>query len=381
LQTTQQLPTMKFSWNSSSQKPRVVVTAEDADFDATTLQRWRDEGFAVSYLPFTATRKAYVQQLHHLADPLELGEKYAIVGATLKLICSSIAQRTAFGEAAEVVLETALKPIPKLCALVAYYPDRLPPPGAGYPPSLRITVHLAGSQPRAPKFHSHSYPEAEPGFAEHDLDQFDKVSAGLAWTRSLELVRKGFEVELDLEGIWEDHSRREFVTRDADATMETMAKEPYVNHVPTMTGGIGYRDLLRFYRDYFIPGNPPSLKMKLISRTIGTDRVVDEMIMSFRHTQEIAWLLPGVAPTQKHVEFALVAIVCIRGGKLYHEHIYWDQATVLVQTGLLDPNLSGKGFKRLPVVDGAGARKVLDEESEPSNELIPGWGTVISKPA
>ncbi|KAL8651723.1 MAG: hypothetical protein Q9210_003089 [Variospora velana] len=357
---------MKFSWNNSSQQPRVVVTAEDPDFDATTLQHWRDEGFEVSYLPFTATRKAYVQQLHHLADPLELGEKYAIV---------------AYGEAAEVVLETALKPMPKLCALIAYYPDRLPSPGTGYPPSLRVTVHLAGSQPGAPKFHSHSYPEADPGFAEHDLDQFDKVSAGLAWTRSLELVRKGFEVEVDLEGIWEDHSRLEFVTRDAAATMETMVKEPYVNHIPTMTGGIGYRDLLRFYRDYFIPGNPPSLKMKLVSRTIGTDRVVDEMVMSFRHTQEIPWLLPGVAPTQKYIEFALVAIVCIRGGKLYHEHIYWDQATVLVQTGLLDPTLSGKGFKRLPVVDGAGARKVLDESSEPSNELIPDWGKVISKPA
>lgn len=116
----------------------------------------------------------------------------------------------AFGEAAEVVLETALKPMPKLCALVAYYPDCLPTPGAGYPPSLRVTVHLAGSQPGAPKFHSHSYPQAEPGFAEHDLDQFDKVAAGLAWTRSLELVRKGFEVEVDLEGIWEDHTRREF---------------------------------------------------------------------------------------------------------------------------------------------------------------------------
>lgn len=165
----------------------------------------------------------------------------------------------------------------------------------------------------------------------------------------------------------------EFATKDAAATMKTMVKEPYVNHVPTMTGGIGYRDLLRFYRDYFIPGNPPSLKMKLISRTVGTDRIVDEMVMSFRHTQEIAWLLPGVAPTHKLIEFALVAIVCIRGGKLYHEHIYWDQATVLVQAGLLDPNLSGKGFNRLPVVDGAGARKVLDESSEPSNILVPGW--------
>ncbi len=91
-----------------------------------------------------------------------------------------------------------------------------------------------------------------------------------------------------------------------------------------MTGGNGYHDLHRFYQDYFIPGNPPSLKMKLISRTIGTDRVVDEMFMSFRHTQEVPWILPGVAPTDRLVEVALVAIVCIRGGKLYREHIYWD---------------------------------------------------------
>ncbi|KAL8930761.1 MAG: hypothetical protein Q9208_000302 [Pyrenodesmia sp. 3 TL-2023] len=389
---------MKFSWNNSTQQPRVVVTAEDADFDAVTLQHWRDEGFEVSYLPFTATKKAYVEELHHLADPLELGEKYAIVGQANRYApyCRpfSLLQRAeadgrtdfstacpAYGEAAEVVLETALKPMPKLCALIAYYPDRLPPPAAGFPPSLRIITHLAGSQPEAPKFHSYSYPQAEPGFAEHDLDQFDKVSAGLAWTRSLELVRKGFDIEVDLEGIWEDHSRLEFESRDAAATMGTMVKEPYVNHVPTMTGGIGYRDLLRFYRDYFIPGNPPSLKMKLISRTIGTDRVVDEVIMSFRHTQEVPWMLPGVAPTNKIVEVALVAIVCIRGGKLYHEHIYWDQATVLVQIGLLDPNLSGNGFKRLPVVDAAGAKKVADESSEPSNELIPDWRKVTLKPS
>ena len=76
----------------------------------------------------------------------------------------------------------------------------------------------------------------------------------------------------------------EFVTKSADATMSTMVAQPYVNHIPTMTGGIGYDDLHRFYRDYFIPGNPPSLKMKLLSRTVGTDRVVDEMYMSFDHT-------------------------------------------------------------------------------------------------
>lgn len=155
--------------------------------------------------------------------------------------------------------------------------------------------------------------------------------------------------------------------------MATMVKEPYVNHIPTLTGGIGYEDLHRFYRDFFFPGNPLSLQMRLISRTVGTDRVVDELHVEFQHTQEIPWMLPGVEPTNKFVEVALVAIVCIRGGKLYHEHIYWDQATVLVQIGLLDPKLAGKGYSRLPVVDGASAKKVVDESSVDSNELIPGW--------
>ena len=110
----------------------------------------------------------------------------------------------------------------------------------------------------------------------------------------------------------------EFKTKDADRTMSTMVPQPYVNHIPTMTGGIGYKDLHRFYRDFFIPNNPPSMKMQLISRTIGTDRVVDEMHVSFTHTQEIPWMLPGVKPTNKDVEVALVSVVCIRGSMLPH---------------------------------------------------------------
>lgn len=111
----------------------------------------------------------------------------------------------AYGEAAEVVLEVALKPLNKLCALVAYYPNKLPPPGAGFPPSLNVVVHLAGQNPPYPKFHSYTYPHAANGFAEEDLDQYDRVSASLAWTRTLATVRKGFEIEVDLEKIWEDH--------------------------------------------------------------------------------------------------------------------------------------------------------------------------------
>jgi hypothetical protein len=118
--------------------------------------------------------------------------------------------------------------------------------------------------------------------------------------------------------------------------------------------------------------------MKLVSRTIGVDRVVDEMIISFKHTQEVPWMLPDVPPTDKVVHVAVVSIVCIRGGLLYHEHVYWDQASVLVQVGLLDPKLvpeamKNKGLKQLPVYGAEAAAKALDQESQPSNELISSW--------
>jgi hypothetical protein len=170
----------------------------------------------------------------------------------------------------------------------------------------------------------------------------------------------------------------EFSKKDADATMQTMVERPYVNHVPTLTGGVGQKDLHRFYDEYFIPGNPPSLKMKLVSRTIGSDKIVDEIFVTFDHTEEMPWILPSLPPTNKHVEVALVSVVCIRGGKVYHEHIYWDQASVLVQIGLLDPKnvpTSGQdlGIERLPVAGAESARKVLDESSERSNEMLDDW--------
>lgn len=222
------------------------------------------------------------------------------------------------------------------------------------------------------KYKCFVYPDAVPGFAESDLDEYDRISAGLAWTRTLGVVRKAHEIDVDLESIWEEHLELEFAAKDVDATMSTMVAEPYVNHIPTMTGGIGYKDLHRFYRDYFIPGNPPSLRMRLVSRTVGVNRVVDEMHASFRHTQEIPWMLPGIAPTDREVEVAVVSVVCIRGGKLYHEHIYWDQASVLVQIGHLDPKWA-PGKPGLPVVGAEGAQKILDEGNWPSNKLIADW--------
>jgi carboxymethylenebutenolidase len=155
----------------------------------------------------------------------------------------------------------------------------------------------------------------------------------------------------DLARLWEEHTNHEFSTRDTDATLATMVEDAYVNHVPVLTGGAGKNALRIFYSEDFIPRMPPDTKLTPISRTVGEDQLVDEMIFSFTHSQEMPWMLPGISPTHRYVEVALVAIVRFRDGKLAHEHIYWDQASVLKQIGLLtDP--------RLPVFGAESAHKV-----------------------
>ena len=115
----------------------------------------------------------------------------------------------AYGEAASVVLDMAVMPMPKLCALIAYYPEA-PVPSAGFPTSLNVAIHFAGPQSKAPNCRCYSYPGVESGFAEEDLEQYDKISASLAWSRSLAALRKGFEIEVDIEKIWDDHMAREW---------------------------------------------------------------------------------------------------------------------------------------------------------------------------
>jgi carboxymethylenebutenolidase len=141
-----------------------------------------------------------------------------------------------------------------------------------------------------------------------------------------------------------------------------MVDDAYVNHIPVLTGGSGLDQLREFYSKRFIPQMPPDTEMTAVSRTIGDDQIVDEMIFKFTHTIPMDWMLPGIPPTGKRVEVPLVAIVGFREGKLAHEHIYWDQASVLVQIGLLDR-------AKLPVTGVESARKVLDP-SLPANELM-----------
>src|SRR5213594_2156507 len=165
-----------------------------------------------------------------------------------------------------------------------------------------------------------------------------------------------------LHQLWEENVRHEFSTRNTEDTLATMVEDAYVNHIPVLTGGSGRDELREFYSKRFIPQMPPDTEMTPVSRTVGEDQIVDEMIFKFTHTIPMDWMLPGVAPTGKRVEIPLVAIVRFRNGKLAHEHIYWDQASVLVQIGLLDP-------AKLPVAGVECAQKVLDP-TLPANALM-----------
>ena len=115
-----------------------------------------------------------------------------------------------------------------------------------------------------------------------------------------------------------------------------MTDEPYVHHVPTLAGGFGYDEVYGFYKNSFVGKMPKDIKIKPISRTVGKDQVVDEIIISFTHDREIEYMLPGVEPTGKYVEIPHVVIMKFAGPKIAHEHIYWDQASVLVQIGLIE---------------------------------------------
>ena len=184
------------------------------------------------------------------------------------------------------------------------------------------------------------------------MNNKDNSGSGTTLTDAQEYLRE----------LWEEHVRHEFATHDTEDTLATMVEDSYVNHIPVLTGGVGRDQLREFYSKRFIPQMPPDTEMTPISRTIGNDQLVDEMVFKFTHTIKMDWILPGLAPTGRRVEVPLVAIVRFRDGKLAHEHIYWDQASVLVQLGLLDPNT-------LPIAGIESARKALDP-SLPSNALI-----------
>jgi hypothetical protein len=310
----------------------------------------------------------------------------------------------------------------KLCSLVAYYPSTIPDPKRRLSSSFRVLVHLAqgshdnetvgvsrrhealgiqgkrrtvqkrvtpgigtGGLQAKIEYPVYTYEGVDAGFAEHDLDEYDAVADALAWSRSLSVVRRGFGAEVDLERTWEENMEQRFHAKNIQKVMETYTTNPtpHTNFTPTMTGGHGLDEIRRFYKDYFLPNAPPSFHLRLISRTIGVDRIVDELYVQFKHTCHMPWVLPQVPPTNRKVEIVVVNITAMRGGKVWNERVYWDQASVLFQVGLLDPDVvpeefKGKGdgdngLEMLPIAGSEAARKVMDFESEESNDMIDDW--------
>ena len=234
------------------------------------------------------------------------------------------------------------------------------------PPEAQAAIHEALDSNSLATIHT--YAGREHAFGRTGGEHYDERDAELANLRTLEFVVRNLagsglaSAQRSLSVKWDDHVKYEFATRNTDDTLETMVVDAYVNHVPVMTGGVGHDELREFYSRRFIPQMPPDTNMTPVSRTIGIDRVVDEMVFEFTHTIKMDWMLPGVEPTGKHVKVALVVIVHFRDGKLAHEHIYWDQASVLTQLGLIDAT-------KLPVAGVESAEKVLNPRLK-SNALM-----------
>jgi len=183
-----------------------------------------------------------------------------------------------------------------------------------------------------------------------------QITLSFAWSGVDEM-----ETETTLSSAWDQHIASEFAAKSADEALATMTAEPHVNEVPLMIGARGRRELHDFYANHFLNQIPADMEMVPVSRTIGQGRVVDELIMRFTHSIRMDWILPGIEPTGQRVELPFVVIVQFEGNKLAHEHLYWDQASVLVQVGLLD--------RTLPVRGGETAAQLLNP-TQPMNELI-----------
>jgi len=247
-----------------------------------------------------------------------------------------------------------------------------------------VTLHLAGdvaSLARAAferfaagraRRRVYFYDGLSPGFADPSHPCFEQHAAAVAHSRTLAGIRPTIGPHYDLARLFQEHLKHEFVTHDPHATMATMVAQPYVNHVPTLTGGFGHDMLKRFYTYHFIPKLPNERRSVVLSETVGPDTVVLELVTRFTHTAEIDYLLPGIPPSGKILEIPTVIVAKFRGDKLYHEHIYWDQASLLVQLGLIDP-------KGLPVAGAEEAHKMLDQ-SRPANALMARWRESDGKP-
>ncbi|EKJ74275.1 hypothetical protein NXS19_005864 [Fusarium pseudograminearum] len=339
----------------------------------SVLIKWAEEGYTVVQIDASALEDGDSKDvLREALETMHQCDKYDEGNIGLVAYSSSLWNTIA----------PNLTDVPDVAAAVVYTnANDLSELSSAKIPLLR---HIVGPTGKSSPGTEYYYPKAQSyAFATPFHQHFDYNMESVSHTRNLQFLKpKVGGPYFDLEYIWEEHTHYEFADRSVEHTMSTMVQEPYVNHIPTLTGGIGRDKLSDFYRHNFIFNNSADSELDLISRTIGIDRVVDEFLFKFTHNQEIPWMLPGVPPTNIKAEVPFTAVVNIRGDRLYHEHISWDQGTLLRQLGLLpeylpfpyalpDGRTSESGFEyRLPVAGKETAIKMKDRHGVASNQMF-----------
>ncbi|KUJ17600.1 NTF2-like protein [Mollisia scopiformis] len=362
----------------------IILTSDSKDNLAikqgvpSLLRKWAEEGYSVVEIQENALQNGKAEELLERAvsalSECEKCEPKGVVGLVAyepKLWNQVASKLHSFKEIVAAILYASASEVSSL------EPSHLP-----------LIRHVAGKfkATRSPQLTDYENPQVSSYlFATPFQDHFNYSAEAVSHTRNLTFLKKHMNGPFfDLEVIWDEHTYFEFENRSVEHTMATMVDEPYVNHIPTITGGIGRENLTSFYAHHFIFKNPEDTELELISRTIGVDRIVDEFIFKFTHQTEVDWLIPGIPATNKRVEIPFMAVVNIRGDRLYHEHIAWDQGTVLAQLGLLPEYLpyphplpdgrqpgAGKKFEyRLPVAGIETAEKMRDKNSVSSNEMF-----------
>ncbi|KAH8816773.1 hypothetical protein F5884DRAFT_232028 [Xylogone sp. PMI_703] len=357
-------------------------TQAKATLDPEPLQKWAEEGFTVAQITVPKLSSTWDSE-DDFAKAIEWMKALNVYDG-LKGVIVYGCDRSLNNDRLES-LNSILGSISQIKAIVTYVP------GIKHEsPTLIHQVSIPGSSNVNTTIKAgdavYSYENVpSTNFVIPGHPDYEAGAAGLAHSRSLAFIKKRLDGPyFDLERIWDEHTLFEFGERNVEKTMSTMVEEPYVNHIPTLTGGIGRKALTDFYRNHFIFSNPEDTKLELVSRTVGTDRVIDEFIFSFTHDRVVDWLIPGIPPTHKQVRIPFTSIVNIRGDRLFHEHIAWDQATVLRQLGLLPKYLpfpyplpdgrapaAGKRFEyRVPTAGVQTAEKLVDESSVLSNQML-----------
>ncbi|KAF8514973.1 hypothetical protein JB92DRAFT_2811096 [Gautieria morchelliformis] len=336
--------------------------------DPAPVQKWAEEGFAV--VGITSGGDLTVEEGLRLAvaalakqDEVDIKDKIGVLVYDPQNLLPVL---------------NAMPGEPRLVCIVSYgaHAQESPVPLLSHIPETQQPGYH-----NTPTISSHKYPTSGTFFVLPRGPHYHARSAALSHTRSLVFLRQHCGGPyFDIEAIWEEHMHFEFETRSLAKTMGTMVAEPYVNHVPTMTGGTGRKELSAFYRDHFIFSNPTDIAFEPVSRTVGADRIIDEYILTMTHDRIVDCILPGVPPSGRKVAIPMISVVNVRGDRLHHEHIWWDQAGALKQVGVIPthtpyPLPDGKQRLCLPIAGAETARLLADETDGRSNEMLgEDWG-------